>query len=77
MAQRYQSGIIAISQAATTVAHNLTGGTPTEYDRALHGLTNVYFIGVSQTNVVVAAGALAGAACNANIFASIPHSIIQ
>jgi hypothetical protein len=77
MAQRYQSGIVAISQAATTIIHNLTGGTPTEYERALHGLTNVYFLGVSQTNVVVAAGALAGAACNANIFCSIPHTKIQ
>lgn len=77
MAQRYQSGIVAISQAATTVVHNLSGGTPTEYQATLHGLTNVYFIGVSQTNVVLAAGAGAGAACNANIFASIPHSVIQ
>lgn len=75
MAQRYQSGVVAVSQAATTVVHNLTGGTPTEYDRALHTPTGAYFLGVSQTNVVVAAGGLGGA--SANIFASIPHSIIQ
>lgn len=77
MANRYQSGVIAVSQAATVVAHNLTRGTPTEYGVALHGLTQVYFLGVSSTNCVLAAGALAGAACNANVFASVPHTLIQ
>lgn len=75
MAQRYQSGVIAISQAVTTVVHNLTGGTPTEYAAEPFGLTQSYFLGVSQTNVVVAAGGIGGA--SANVFASIPHSIIQ
>lgn len=74
MAQRYQSGAIAIG-GATTVVHNLTGGTPTEYGVALSSPSSVYFAGVSQTNVVVAAGVATGA--NANVFCSIPHSIIQ
>ncbi len=77
MAQRYQSGVINIGQAAVTVVHNLTGGTPTEYGVALStpGATQAYFLGVSQTNVVVAAGAIG--AVSGNVFCSIPHSIIQ
>lgn len=77
MAQRYQSGVMAISQAPTVIAHNLTGGTPVEYGVALHSLTAIYFAGVSSTNVVVAVGGLGGAGANANIFCSIPHTVIQ
>lgn len=74
MAQRYQSGAMAIG-GATVVAHNLTGGTPTEYGAALHSPSAVYFAGVSSTNCVVAAGVATGA--NANVFCSIPHTVIQ
>lgn len=74
MAQRYQSGIIAVSQAATTVVHNLSGGTPIEYGAAPFSITATYFAGVSQTNVTIAAG-LGGA--SANVFCSIPYTMIQ
>lgn len=74
MPQRYQSGSIAIG-GATVVAHGLTAGTPVEYSAALQSPSNVYFAGVSSTNMVVAATTALGA--QANIFASVPHSIIQ
>ncbi len=74
MAQRYQSGVMAIG-GATVVAHGLAG-TPTEYGASLAGISNVYFAGVSSTNMVVASAVATGNA-NANVFASIPHSIIQ
>ncbi len=73
MAQRYQSGSMAIG-GATVVAHGLAG-TPTEYSAALRSPSNVYFAGVSSTNMVVGATAALGA--QAEVFASIPHSIIQ
>lgn len=75
MPQRYQSGVIAIS-GVTVVVHGLTAGTPTEYGASLAGISNVYFAGVSSTNMVVASAVATGNA-NANVFASIPHSIIQ
>lgn len=74
MAQRYQSGSMAVG-GATVVAHNLTGGTPTEYGVALHSPSNIYFAGVSSTNVVVASTVATGA--QGNIFCSIPHTVIQ
>ncbi len=74
MAQRYQSGVMAVG-GATVVAHGL-GGTPNEYGVALHGISNIYFAGVSSTNVVVGSAVATGNA-NGNVFASIPHSIIQ
>lgn len=73
MAQRYQSGAQAIG-GATVIPHTLSG-TPTEYSAAPHSPSAIYFAGVSSTNVVVAAGVATGA--NGNVFASIPHSIIQ
>jgi hypothetical protein len=74
MAQRYQSAAIAIG-GATVVAHNLTGGTPTEYGFAPHSPSAAYFAGVSSTNLVIAAGIATGANCN--VFCSIPYTEIQ
>ena len=76
MALRYQSGATNIAVAGSTIVHDLTGGTPTEYSAAVvsAGTGMPYFLGVSATNLVVAAN---GVALSANVMAAINHSIIQ
>jgi hypothetical protein len=72
---RFQSGVTNVSSAATVIAHGLPG-TPTEYGWApwLAGTGGVmYFLGVSSTNLVVAA-AVGGA--SGQIIANIPHTFI-
>ena len=63
-----------ILPTATVVAHGLPG-TPTEYGFApsMAGASAPYFLGVSSTNLVLAApvGGITGL-----VAASIPHSII-
>lgn len=75
MAQRLATGATNIAVAGSTFAHGLAG-TPTEFvaQKMDGGTGQTYFVGVSSTNVVVAAN---GAACSANVQCSIPWSAIQ
>lgn len=73
MTLRFQSGITNISHGGSTVAHGLIG-TPDEYFAAPHAATNPYFLGVSSTNVVLAA-AVGGV--SANVQVAVNHTEIR
>lgn len=73
---RYQSGATNIPVAGVTLPHNLIG-TPDEFFATLtaaSGSGDAYFLGVSQTNVVVAGN---GVAVSAQVICAVNHTSIR
>jgi hypothetical protein len=75
MTLRYSSGLTNVAVAGATLAHGLIG-TPDEVSAVMAngGTGDVYFLGISQTNVTVAAN---GVAMSAIVQAAVNHTSIR